>query len=632
MRHILNMKMLLIITFSSIAFNCFSQIPTRGLIGNWTFSGNPNDLSGNNLHGSVNGAILTTDRFGNQQKAYSFNGTNSSIDIPLSSLYNFSTTDSFTISLWVKTGSLTTCQSLVVKGGTNNVWDFGLYITGSSCPAPQQPFYTRVMFGKEASPLIYSSTAIDTNWHHVAGVYKNFNWTLYLDTVLQGIYNNIPILTNTNQISFGKKGMANNDYFTGSLDDIRIYNSALSSNELKGLYSESNPNKQAQLYINGAIYLQSNAILYADDTISLGSNAVVTNNGIIQSTKKINTNGYPIFTLNNGYIQTPIQSGLLSVFDIGTNSNNKIQILHNTGSNVVFKLGVNDNVYVNPQTKTTSITANAVNKTWQVQPLTNANNVTASLFWNVADEQSGFNRSFCAVSRWQDLVSTNWTYLSAPTTATNTGANPSYSQSLNLGNLSNSIHFLGIGGIGSTLPITLLSFNVIKVNNDAFVEWETANELNNSYFEVLYSIDKTNWNIAGKVNGMGNSNTNIKYNYLDKKPFEKYNSSVIYYQLRQVDFNGNSTVSKVKSIKNNENESVQINVFPNPFTSEININSLQTIDIRIIDELGKIIYNQNQLPFNVNLSINLSHLSNGIYFLRSKDSDGNISNFKLIKQ
>jgi hypothetical protein len=268
MRHFLNMKKLLIITFSSIAFNCFAQIPTRGLIGNWIFSGNPNDLSGNNLHGSVNGAVLSTDRFGNSQKAYSFNGSSSSIDIPLSSLYNFSSTDSFSISLWVKTSSLITCQSLVVKGGANNVWDFGLYLTGSSCPAPQQPFYSRAMFGKESSPLIYSSTAIDTNWHHLVGVYKNYNWGLYLDTVLQGIYNNTPILTNTNQISFGKKGMANNDYFTGSLDDIRIYNSTLSSSEIQQLYLESCPKNTIASFDKSIYPINSQALIYTNSTDS----------------------------------------------------------------------------------------------------------------------------------------------------------------------------------------------------------------------------------------------------------------------------------------------------------------------------------------------------------------------------
>ena len=62
---------IIIIVFSN---TLFSQIPTNGLVGYWSFSGNANDSSGNNLNGTVNGAVLTEDRFGNSSSAYSFDG------------------------------------------------------------------------------------------------------------------------------------------------------------------------------------------------------------------------------------------------------------------------------------------------------------------------------------------------------------------------------------------------------------------------------------------------------------------------------------------------------------------------------------------------------------------------------
>ena len=58
-----------------------SYVPTQGLVGYWPFSGNANDLSGNNNNGTVNGATLTTDRFGNANSAYSFNGINQKITV-----------------------------------------------------------------------------------------------------------------------------------------------------------------------------------------------------------------------------------------------------------------------------------------------------------------------------------------------------------------------------------------------------------------------------------------------------------------------------------------------------------------------------------------------------------------------
>ena len=62
------------------AQNVPSYVPTNGLVGYWGFNGNANDESGNGNNGTVNGATLTTDRNGNANSAYSFNGT--SIKVP----------------------------------------------------------------------------------------------------------------------------------------------------------------------------------------------------------------------------------------------------------------------------------------------------------------------------------------------------------------------------------------------------------------------------------------------------------------------------------------------------------------------------------------------------------------------
>jgi hypothetical protein len=58
-----------------------SYVPTNGLVGWWPFNGNANDESGNGNNGTVNGATLTTDRFGNANEAYIFGGNN--ILVPL---------------------------------------------------------------------------------------------------------------------------------------------------------------------------------------------------------------------------------------------------------------------------------------------------------------------------------------------------------------------------------------------------------------------------------------------------------------------------------------------------------------------------------------------------------------------
>jgi len=74
--------------FNLFAQNIPSYVPTNGLVGWWPFNGNANDESGNGNNGTVNGAILTTDRFGNDGKAYSFDGVSNYILVNNSFVYD----------------------------------------------------------------------------------------------------------------------------------------------------------------------------------------------------------------------------------------------------------------------------------------------------------------------------------------------------------------------------------------------------------------------------------------------------------------------------------------------------------------------------------------------------------------
>ena len=72
-----------------------SYVPSNGLVGWWPFNGNANDESGNGNNGTVNGATLTTDRFGISNKAYNFDGIDDFID-----LQNLTSNQDFSYSLW----------------------------------------------------------------------------------------------------------------------------------------------------------------------------------------------------------------------------------------------------------------------------------------------------------------------------------------------------------------------------------------------------------------------------------------------------------------------------------------------------------------------------------------------------
>ena len=83
---------------TAFAQNLPSYVPGDGLVGYWGFDGNANDQSGNSNNGTVNGANLTTDRFGNVDSAYSFDG-NSSINTNYQGISN---QNARSISFWLK--------------------------------------------------------------------------------------------------------------------------------------------------------------------------------------------------------------------------------------------------------------------------------------------------------------------------------------------------------------------------------------------------------------------------------------------------------------------------------------------------------------------------------------------------
>lgn len=185
------------------------------------------------------------------------------------------------------------------------------------------------------------------------------------------------------------------------------------------------------------------------------------------------------------------------------------------------------------------------------------------------------------------------------------------------------------------LPVELIDFNAIKENESVRLNWSTASEENNDYFEIEHSVNAVDFTTIGNINGAGNSSRISNYTFLDEHPVSGYN----YYRLKQVDVDGSFQYSKIKSVYFEENQTkTTINIYPNPTTDFVNIlfnnKSIQPINIEIIDVLGKVVDNIQ----NVNLpngataySINVASLSNGFYNIRIIQ-DQSIFSSPLIKK
>ncbi len=97
------------------------------------------------------------------------------------------------------------------------------------------------------------------------------------------------------------------------------------------------------------------------------------------------------------------------------------------------------------------------------------------------------------------------------------------------------------------LPVKFIGFNVARQQNDVLVQWATAEESSNDYFEVQRSENGTTWYVVGKVAGAGNSSNVNTYTFTDRNA----TAPVLYYRIRQVDLDGKASITVVRMVKNN---------------------------------------------------------------------------------
>lgn len=214
------------------AFAQGPDFPRDGLIGYFPFNGDARDFSGNGLDGTVHGLSFAPDRFGVANRAFFFNGTTDYIEVPRSESFNFGTND-FTLSVWIKPAGFARNAYVVGKAFPSAGRGYGLATTGLN---------TAYAFIAADLPYVelYGGSGISTGgWHHLIAVYKrNSSLLIYDDGVLVGqtpIGSEAGDIDNPEPLSIGK-AISDASPFAGSIDDVRIYDRALSDAEAKALH------------------------------------------------------------------------------------------------------------------------------------------------------------------------------------------------------------------------------------------------------------------------------------------------------------------------------------------------------------------------------------------------------------
>lgn len=282
----------------SISCEVPSGTLANGLVAYYPFCGNANDASGNANDGTVNGATLTTDRYGNANSAYSFNGSSNYIQVPNSlTLQNIS---EISISAWVNINQLYQSGGagfFPILSKSDSQSTYGSFAFGF-----WNPNITAYLNNHETA---YAFPFSFGTWQHVVVTISNNTTSFYLNGNLlwsgnsgvfpNNYFNDLPLI-----IGMDKPGLI--EYANGKIDDIGIWNRVLNSQEVMTLYNGNNcltiaptGSSNQTLCANSTfsdLQVTGTNIQYYDSSTGgnlITSNTILTNGQVVYASQTVNS-------------------------------------------------------------------------------------------------------------------------------------------------------------------------------------------------------------------------------------------------------------------------------------------------------------------------------------------------------
>ncbi|MFY0673370.1 MAG: hypothetical protein JXQ87_08190 [Bacteroidia bacterium] len=379
--------------------------------------------------------------------------------------------------------------------------------------------------------------------------------------------------------------------FTGTTKQILNTNVPLKKIDIQNnsnIELSGNFNLQSELKLTSGHLVCGNYNLTIDDSVTITGGS---------SSSYIRING-------TGRVKTKVGSDPVTL-PIGRNP--YLPIIIDDGGDREYTVGISENVYANPVTQSTQQTTNVVGETWSIQSSAAQNNVSVTLQWNAAEEETGFNRSSSYLSFWVNGVSTSW---DVGTSMSASGSGP-YSLTRTV-NFSTNLFYFGVGSAGSALPVEFTYFYAKwqTEGESVILDWQTAMEENNSHFEIERSIDGQTWEQIGTVAGQGSTFDISDYQFIDNGLPITNNSSLItiYYRLKQVDYDGEFDYSEIEVLRIH-NMTNDFTAFPNPSLS--NIIYLTQIDNYTLSNCNGVVLKSLE---NTN-QIKVANLAKGSYII-----------------
>jgi hypothetical protein len=186
----------------------------------------------------------------------------------------------------------------------------------------------------------------------------------------------------------------------------------------------------------------------------------------------------------------------------------------------------------------------------------------------------------------------------------------------------------------ASFPVTLLNFTAQQEGNNNLLQWQTATEINSSYFNIQRSTDGRNFTGLGKVSAAGNASTKHAYNYTDLNA-DKLGFRVLYYRLQMVDKDGKYTYSSIAAIK--MSSPFALSLYPDPANTQATLvfNELaaNNYTVKVSDLYGKTVAQLNGTAAAGvnNLALDVSSYPAGTYIVTITDQEHGTQSLKLNK-
>ncbi|ETR72967.1 MAG: hypothetical protein OMM_01297 [Candidatus Magnetoglobus multicellularis str. Araruama] len=237
-------KIFISLTLLTFLFSSVHAELNKGLVAHYPFNGNVRDESANSNDGVIHGATLSSDRFNNKNSAYRFDGNDY---ISVSTNHTNLPLDDFTVSVWCKLIKHNDWDVIIEKVDKNGMNDFLIGFIQKKLVIEFED--DDVWEGGDSDNIIIDdfNNYID-KWFHFVYSYTDNNVNFYINGKLVKKHTTNKDYSNDDGVIIigadidASYPTVTADYFDGSIDDIRIYNRALSINEIQNLFIENQCN------------------------------------------------------------------------------------------------------------------------------------------------------------------------------------------------------------------------------------------------------------------------------------------------------------------------------------------------------------------------------------------------------